>query len=385
MVPYFSILGLTLIIALVNDFFYTRKFAKNILVNSIILALPMAILAGLRTTNIGTDIQVYGLGEFNIATFSGSLTAYLQSIKMHYGTETLYSLLNYSVAKFTNNINIFLFILSLITIAFFVAGALLFRKKFEIPVWIQLSVFWGLIYGNSLNIMRQTVAMSIVYFAVAELVNGQKWNRLMFFILIAAASGFHRTALIAIAFYVIYEYVQKVTDKAKFSLQIVIVVILTLISIVLGIFIINKLLGTSFALKYGQYIEGTNWLNQTSLSWSRVLMLTTMPIITFVLLLVDINKITNQEEKKYLIFFLLVLVIDLITQFSAVSGKLLSRLGLYFVIFEAVTTPLTLRYLLQKNSKFVGYIVILIYMMFVFYSVTKSGSGEIYPYQWILG
>lgn len=382
---YFYVLIITVLLALIDDYLYKFSFFDMPkFLSALTIALPMSIIAGLRNWNIGTDVHIYGYGEFNIATAATSLHTYIQSISTHYRTEILYSVLNFVVSRFTNNVNIFLFVLSLITVIPFCLGCILFRKKFNIPVWIQVTIFWGLFYGNSLNLMRQSVAIAFVYLAVAMLMCNEKWNNVSFFILSAVAFGFHRTAFMSIIIWMIYQYINKLSGKAKLSFQIVSGALLIAFGANLGLLVMSKALNTSsLAIKYKQYIDGSNWLAQTSYGWTRILMLSALPLMLLIILLVYRKYIKNQADQKYILFLTLILVVDLVTQISAFSGKVLLRLGLYFAIFECITAPLAFKLLLEKKSRFLGYILVAMYMIFVFYSVTKSGSGEIYPYQWI--
>lgn len=385
MAIYFYSLLATLIMGCISDVAYKKNnISKNRGWQAFFISLPLATVAGLRTIDIGTDIQVYGRGAFKAATSSQSMLSYITAMDARYGIEHGYDILNFLVSRFTDNINIFLFILSLVTLIPFVLGALSFRRTFSIPIWIQLGVFWGLNYGGTLNIMRQSVSMSIVYLAVAILLSKRGHNVRNYFLLLILAFEFHRTAVIAIIFFIIFEYVEVGMVKVKLSVRLP-ALILSISSIaIIGAILIKKLANTGFLSKYQSYTDSSNWLVQTSYGWGRILLLSIGALLVAVLFGFYLYLSTNKIFKKYVVFLLLVLIIDIATQFSASSGKLFTRLGLYFGIFEAISLPLGMNVLFNKRIKIVGYLIVLGYVIFVFFTVTKSGSGEIYPYQWIL-
>ncbi|MGO3387903.1 EpsG family protein [Latilactobacillus sakei] len=384
MAIYFYSLIATIVLSVINDVLY--KNGKANLKDgwqAFLISLPLAIVAGLRTLDIGTDVQVYGYGAFKAASSSTSFISYVKAMDIRYSLEYGYAILNFLVSRVTNNINIFLFILSMVTIIPFVLGSLLFRKQFSVPLWIQMGVFWGINYGSTLNIMRQSVAMSILYLAVAFLLSKREHNILLFFILLFCAFEFHRTAAVGIVFFLIFEYIEVIIVRTKFSVRLPILAVIIPSIIIIGASIVKILINTGFLAKYQQYMGTDNWLNQASQGWDRIFLLTIGPLLVVILLSVYLYLSTNKENKRLVIFLLIVLIIDILTQFSSRSGKLFSRLGMYFVLFESISLPLGLNVLFNKRTQIIGHLILMVYIIIIFYTVTKSGSGEIYPYQWI--
>lgn len=385
MAIYFYSLLATLILGFISDLVYTKnKIDKHSGWQAVFISLPLATVAGLRTVDIGTDVQVYCVGAFRAAVSSQSMLGYIEAMDARYRIEHGYDVLNFIVSRFTDNLNIFLFVLSLITLVPFVLGAMSFRKTFSIPIWIQVGVFWGLFYGYSLNIMRQSVAMSIVYLAVAVLLSKREHSVIYYLLLLLLAFEFHRTAIIAIVFFFIFEYVEVGMEKIKQSARLFVVASSISSVVIIGFILFKKMSNTIIFVKYQSYIDGSNSLVQMSSGWRRILLLSIGAIMIALLMLLYLYLSKNKEFKKYIIFLLIVLIIDIATELSALSGKLLTRLGLYFVIFEAISLPLGMNVLFNKRTQVIGYLIVMVYMMFVFFTVTKSGSAEIYPYQWIL-
>jgi hypothetical protein len=387
MLVYFYSLSAMMILAMINDWIYEiNRFDSNLFRwgTAFLVTLPLTAVAGLRTINVGTDIKVYGYGTFSSAVNQTSLFNYLHLIDVRYGIEHLYAVLNYIVSRFSNNINVFLFIASICTILPFVWAALIYREKLNVPISLQLIVYWALFYGNSLNILRQSMAMSLVYAAVAALITEKKKSVLLYVVLTLIAYEIHRTALISFVFLGIYFYLKKVGNKATLGLQISALLIFIPIISTIVLALTKKMINTPFLAKYQQYITGSNWLVQSSYGLSRIVLLTAGGVISIFLLVFFILKTKDVVQKKYAIFFLCVLLIDLVTQFSAFYGKLLTRLGLYFVLFETITIPMLLKNIFKGSLRFIMYVILIIYMVLIFYTVTKSGSGEIYPYEWIL-
>lgn len=124
--------------------------------------MPMAIIAGMRDLTIGTDIQNYGLFNFESALQFKNIFDYVKYIKYTNGVEYGYSVFNYLVSRFTNSINVFFFLLNLLTILFIILGLNVLGDKvnFELSIIIYYLLFWS----GSLNVMRQSLAASIVFF-----------------------------------------------------------------------------------------------------------------------------------------------------------------------------------------------------------------------------
>lgn len=108
-----------------------KAYKKNKVIGnlfSVIAILIPSILAGIRTTDIGIDVDIYVKNNFMWATHHTSLFVFTSRVN----SDFLYLALNFFVSRFTNNLNIFLFIVQLINTV--LVYSFIYSKKKNI-VW----------------------------------------------------------------------------------------------------------------------------------------------------------------------------------------------------------------------------------------------------------
>lgn len=170
----------------------------------IALLIP-AILAGVRDLEIGIDTLFYGY-----PIFVDAVTApYIDGMSSRWDgwIEPGFLCLNFLVSRVTDDYNIFSFILSFITILFVFVSV--YKWKDKIPIWLGMFVFYSFFFNESLNIMRQCLALAIV-FCSAEHIFNKKFLRFAFWILLA--SLFHRSSFIFLLYYPLFWYSNKFTS-----------------------------------------------------------------------------------------------------------------------------------------------------------------------------
>ena len=114
--------------------------------------------------------------------------------------EYIYALLLVTCAKMTGNFNVFLTISHLIIIGCVYVGA--FRlKRHANPVFILL-LFYLIYYNHSLNIIRQYMAMSVIFLAVSDLLE-HKYKR--YIIAVIVAIMLHNSAFLGFLPLILYE------------------------------------------------------------------------------------------------------------------------------------------------------------------------------------
>ncbi|MDD6279298.1 MAG: EpsG family protein [Oscillospiraceae bacterium] len=153
----------------------------------------LVLIAGLRDYSIGIDVKNYL--EFPIywkgACASSSLLEYLKYYLADGNTEILFALLMGIIAKTTGAYRVFLFLTHLIIITCIYIGA--YRQKKYIHFEFVILFFCLLFFSHSMNIMRQYIAMSIVFAFFADL-EERKFVRYSVSVLVATL--FHTSALL---------------------------------------------------------------------------------------------------------------------------------------------------------------------------------------------
>lgn len=166
----------------------------NILCAVVAIFIP-CFFAAVRDSSIGFDISIYGDPAFETALRTNKLSSFMRA----FGTlEPLYMGLTYLCAKLGNRY-IYYFLLQFLVIGpIWLALRRIEKGKY---VWIGIFLYLCWMYGFSLNIMRQSIAIAITLFAYKYI---QERKPLKFFFVVLFAMGFHSTALMAYAVYIIH-------------------------------------------------------------------------------------------------------------------------------------------------------------------------------------
>lgn len=213
----------------------SKKKNRSFLLSLVAILIP-SLLAGLRSTSIGTDVEYYVINNFETAIVSSSFLKYL---KVVYAKEPLYLLMVYAVAKTVGNIQWLLFFFGMITIGGIYFGAWKLRQYCSVPV--VMLIYYFLYYNDSLNLVRQHMAMAILFAGIYLLFSG---NYKKYCIYIVIASAVHVIAATGIIFIVVHWFVcrRKIEKKKRVvQLRTILMIVLSIIA-VFGI----KLIVTAF-------------------------------------------------------------------------------------------------------------------------------------------
>ena len=176
---------------------------KRFLLLSVISVLITILLAGLRDYEVGIDTinylskKRYWLGAISAESLGAYMKYYMG---IGYG-EPLFALLCGFVAQTFGNYSVFLLLVHAIIVSGVYIGAYRFRKIAN-PAFVLL-LFYLVFYNHSLNIMRQYMAMAIVFAALAD-VPRKKYIRYSVAVIFAAM--FHTSALLGLGAVVIHWY-----------------------------------------------------------------------------------------------------------------------------------------------------------------------------------
>lgn len=174
---------------------YKTNDRKRFWIYSVVSIAVVVLLAGLRAYSVGIDVMSYyeKARYWKGAINAKSLFAYMKYyIGLKYG-EPLFALLVGTIAKITGEYRVFLFSTQAIIVTGVYIGV--FRQRKYINPAFVLLLFYLLFFNHSLNIIRQYIAMAIVFAAFADI---QEKKYLRYCIAVVVAMGFHTTAVIAL-------------------------------------------------------------------------------------------------------------------------------------------------------------------------------------------
>lgn len=168
---------------------------KAVFVLFSILSISVVVaLAGLRDFSIGIDTENYMTKSlyWDGAIKSATLTDYIYKYIISGYGEPFFALLIGVIAQLTGDFRLFLIIAHLVIVSGVYIGS--FRlKKYINPEWVIL-IFYLFFFNHSLNVIRQYMAMAIVFAFFADILE-KRYIR--FSIAVIFALQFHTISLVA--------------------------------------------------------------------------------------------------------------------------------------------------------------------------------------------
>lgn len=341
---------------------------KKKFVFSAFAVLIPSLLAGLRATNIGTDVNIYASRLFDFAC-NNSFVEFIRYSE----TELGYSLLVYVVSIFSKSVNVLLFFNAFIIILFFYLFA--YNKRDKVSLWLSMLVFLLVIYNSSLNLMRQMISISIITYSLTKIENKKYISTIILFII---ALLFHNSCIFALPIYPIFIifYNQKLSKNTKKT--IIIGTFLFLLIFSLGYKHIAYFLANVINIlpdKYYNYL--TIYSQDFNINFFELLYKLFFGI-TFVITYLK-NKETFSDRIPYFLLF----IIDFLIFPVSFSIKNADRLGYYYLYPAILLIVPSIKEFFKMNKYFknislIGIVIILFIYWYRIYVVL--GFSETYPY-----
>lgn len=355
-------------ISLVLCYIYEKKVdkaeCKNRLLWMILIIAPVVILAGLRY-GIGIDYFEYK-GNFYQNKFSEGFSYFVK--------EPLNLLImEISHLVWPNSVPMF-FAYSVITMVVFFLAIEYFRDRMSIT--FALFIFYMTYYLVSYNIIRQMIAVMIIFYGVRYIFEKKFWN---FLICVVLAGMIHKTAYLMLMLYFFYDenldflHKRKLFTKPKISENTQSIIIYMVIGVLpfLLVPLIPKL--TSILGIYQTYLT-----KQTTLKFNFLLYI--LPIL--ILILVFRREILNESKQNE--FFIRMIILQIPFHFMGGIIKYIDRFALYPAIMQIILIPILVRNLrTRKMHNFIKFCVIGWYIFYFVVMFVILNSNGVMPYQTI--
>jgi hypothetical protein len=365
MTTYILLLLFSTIFAYFADikFNINRKHSIFFIVAIVVL---FTIIAGFRDFGIGIDTNIYIESYFNIAK---SLQSFNDFLSIEYQDKG-FLLLCWICSLISDDVQVVLVIIELWIISFTMSGAFMFKKKYDLKLWIFVFLYFFMFFGYSINLMRQFCAISLLFWGLNFFLDG-KWK---FFIIVQfIAFTFHSSSLIFLLVPIII-LISKL--KNIYIRNLITITTITAFGVILTSFfyyltILGNLglLSEIYSDRYGQNSE---FESTSGLSYFIII---SYLITFFLMFLVYKKKILNSGDTYILItlylFSFLLLQLRYLTPY-------LERLSFYIGIICLVFLSNVLankKIPLWLRISFVSFTIILCYRIFV-----VNLGAEIYPY-----
>lgn len=365
---------ITFTISLFFAFLAIRHYKRNLSLISIIFIsisiIVPALLAAGRTEEIGTDVNNYVVPIWNLThTVDSSLLSTIFAIGY---IEPGYIVINWLVAQFSDDIFWLLLIIQLVILIPIYIGAFKLKKKLS-PLWI-LFLYYCVIYNETLNLVRQSIALSFCFLALSFLFD----NKDKFFIIISVfAFFFHNSAILMFLIYLLYLFcIKGYVSKYRILTYGIIgfgIFCVFSFSILINIFVQYGLL----KVKYLAFAEGTfdGHLSKVAFFFKIFSML-------LVWWLTSKTRKINSLLKK---FFKFVAFYDVLFCLMGATVVYISRISLYTQLVMFIILALLING--KQGVAKITSIKILLFLSGLFYwyfAFVVSGVSETYPYKSIL-
>ena len=326
--------------ALKNKYRILEKFL--IFISFIIALLPMGLRYG-----IGTDYFFTYLPHF-YGTAKGRMKF----------SEIGFNLINKVIFDLTGDYKVLFFVTSALFLVFIYKGIIENSNNLVISILI---VFLGQSYFYAMNIVRQAIAMAIIFYSFKYL---KKDSKIIFSIFCILASFIHSSALIMILLVFIYNINMENKKKILFIIMIIIFqpVISNLIKLVIA------------QTKYNWYY------NSIFNTGEAPLILIILNLIIFIMNIFYSNS-KQFEDKEYKILSNINYIGVCLLILSS-SIPLINRLVRYFTIFQILLIPKIFEK--EKNQKIrliLKCVILGLLFATMYYQIIILGGEGVYPYK----
>ena len=332
------------------------------------------LLAGFRADTIGTDVLVYGKSSYLDAVNSTGFSNFFSTRVTSVLSDPAYYFITYLLSLVVKDYHLGFFVYSLITCGFMYFALKRCKKMYNIPIWFGMLLFYLTIYNYSLNIMRQCIAISILFYAWTYLANRQYKMYALFNII---AILFHSSAIIGLVILPIYLLLRENRNK-KTSTKIIqggIVVVGIVVLLAVSTTLIDSLVGFGLLRdNYLNYLSGGKYAGNNGVDYVTILQY----VITIGIGVLLYRKL---KDKNIECMFLIVSVsILFMANFGSMISTYISRIGYYFMPFQILLLGNTLKVFNKKSQIIWGTIIIGITFFFWWYTFVFRGYNETVPY-----
>lgn len=346
----------------------SKKISKRILI-FLSLFLP-CLMAGLRNVSVGTDTNEYVYRAYNISNYSNSLIQFIRNSKWDtYRSDYLYMTLTWIICKLGFSFNFLLFIYECLII-FTLYLAIKRINKNNINLILGMFVFYLLFYNATLNMVRQSIAISFILLSFSYLYSS-KGNKERFLSLLYTliAIGFHSSAIICIPILLLYI----LYNNIKLRNKIYITILLVTLSILFLIFYKPILLFLGNSKIYKKAIEYLTVYSFFDINYTKII------LNIFLLIFILISKKEYLNNKIDYEFGIMIGCINFIITLLGTFVHYADRISyyLFYLIILFYVTPIDLK---KKNNKILMLSLLGICLAYWIYIILLKNVNNTLPY-----
>lgn len=332
---------------------------KKIILEILAIGL-LSFLAAIRNVSVGTDVSLYVKPVFELSKINGIREIHA----IWYNVEIGYKIFNCVVAMFTSKFSVYLFMQQAFILLFAYLGIKeSLKRDYSFVFLIYLFIF----YNRSLNIVRQSMAISLCIYSLKFLFKNKSFK---FLLAVFVAFLFHKTAAIftiAIIIYKLYKKNYKNVYYMSFFTIIIGLIYIFLFPQCIKIMTNIGILSTNYLYYLDNYVDNIGTINSFELILNFI----------FMALYIMFNKFYKGKNGG---FFFVLTLIDFICLIISVKYTSIHRLGMYFRIPSMLyflsnldVIPINI-YDRVKAGKIMGIIVSAIFWYYIFVYGKSGGT-----------
>ena len=364
------------IISLSLLFFGYQVKSKNKVASKIFIVLGLivpCIIAGLRHYTVGTDTKGYVLNLYKIAQESISFKCFLKlSNTMYNSKDIAYLSFTYLFGHYNISFQLLLFVFEFLIIIPIYA-ALKKIKNNDYDVVFGMAIIYFVLFNQSLNMIRQAIAISFFLFSFAIFVKSKNKDTMLVSLLLFLISfGFHDTVLFTSPLYILFLLLN--SKKIKESSKNFVVVITIVMAILVLVFHKQILL---FVGNNGIYPKALWYLEKYS---SFDIDFTGTMKNLFIVSLIYYMKDFLVSEKVNYKFAILVAILNLIIAFLGTFINYSERIAYYFM-YLVLINYVSLIPKKKKKEIIFTLLVLLVFACYWIITILLNNGSETLPYK----
>lgn len=354
MIPYLAVFIITI---LATALAHKNQSSRVLLIfySSMAIITP-SVLAGLRDVTIGTDTSLYGIPCYEVAEKTGSLALTLAASEW----DPLFTIMVY-LGYIGGDIAWSLFYVELFVMSNVFFAIYLIRD--ELKMWKAMFVFLFIFFNFSLNIMRQSMALSVCLLAFVLILKNYKKISLSLFLL---AFFCHRTTIVFSLPLLLYYYTVIKGNKVK-TIHIFYMLLFLLFIRPLGLFIISHGFLSGHFLPYFEE-EETMYSNTNTLS----------QIILLGFSMIFYRGLLKKDNIDY--FSVRISMFTFVFFMSSIISLWAFRMAYYFEILTVITFPRLMAKKMMPNTKIAKFVFFCFLILYWLIDIVINGVGQTYPY-----
>lgn len=343
-----------------------------------------SLIAGLRSETVGTDMRFYLLEIYEKAAIYSD-----KSQIMTDGTfEPVFLLIVFCALNLFKSLQGILFSLEFVNMSLVYTGLVLLRKKLSIGIAVAVYLF--LFFNDSMNLMRQHVAVSLCFLSFACLYR----KKYVFCLITYAIALFaHSTSFIFAVPIIVFESFRRGWVNMKST-----IVKIYMVGLPLSLFLIDKLLSILISLgvvseKYMRYLTTEND-SGTRFPLSYFFFFILFFVIGMCIAnnipkswnLLNLKKIIKDGDNVKLVknFFAFDIYSVIVIGLSTLVSLWIYRMNIYFQVLLVALFPILIRRLEVKDLRYLKYLFGALLFVYWFWTFIHSNNGETYPYHSVI-